>query len=373
MPRGGLAIVLLLALARSLSCIDSTLVSCEHVELTLHPRYAAFATDGPSVRTLPFSRELRLYAFDALDVWAPSPEEAQWILASASRARASERELLGEIDWHLTVVAIDRLPLDGSVELETFARTPATILVAWPTEPMLADALLRSIEKAARSLGHARAWPSSSSAFEAFASELAAHTLGRLFEHEYGHLAVLARHPEPVRAGGRYGTSLPDWLEESIAMAFTPRLPEAWLHSLTAVRQTRHSLAEFVASEHPGAYEEVAHSAPSPWLEIEARILMDGEPEPVARSGVAELYYPFSDVFAAFVVDAAGPAALRELLDATLVSGPAGTGWPDVPAGSRLPASVEQLESAFDAWLARQPTEPGEQGPPGMPPPGGGR
>ncbi len=258
-------------------------------------------------------------------------------------------------------MAIDRLPQDESIELVEFARTPETLVIAWPTESMLAASLRAAIQETARGLGYGPMRDSGPDAFSEFAAAIARESLAPVLEHEYGHLAVAARVHEPDGSGGAgYGTSLPDWLEESIAMAFTPAPPEARAQAVAAIRRSSLPVTRFVADRHPGAARVGGAGGAKPWVEIEATIRIEGAPRSSEAPTVANLYYPFSQLFGEFLVDTAGPGALGELLALALSTNGPETGWPDVPEGSRLPEDAAALEAAFSAWLAAQPQEQGE-------------
>jgi hypothetical protein len=155
--------------------------------------------------------------------------------------------------------------------------------------------------------------------------------------HEIMHALTMARFyadSDAVEHGG-YGTPLPDWFEEGIAIWAEPaesRLGR--LEQARALSEHRRDLATILRSAHPAAAD------PS--------IIAARPGAAVPRDEALRAFYPQAIAVIAFVHEAGGTAAMHELA-ARLVRKPgdplALLGLPGLPAGEA------ELLTAWDRWL----------------------
>jgi hypothetical protein len=144
---------------------------------------------------------------------------------------------------------------------------------------------------------------------------------------------------------GGYGTPLPDWFEEGIAIWAEPEASRSGrLRQAQALPAERRQLFKILAGEHPVA-ANAALLAPQPGATV-------------PRDEALRAFYPQAFAVLSFVFDAGGAAAVREL-GQRLVRNPA-----DTRALLRLPglpAAEGELANAWDRWLLESPSASADQ------------
>jgi hypothetical protein len=155
--------------------------------------------------------------------------------------------------------------------------------------------------------------------------------------HEVMHALTMAGFYGEGGADGHdgYGTPLPDWFEEGIAIWAEPESSRRGrLRQAQALPAERRQLLVILAGEHPVA-RNGALLAPQPGAAV-------------PRDEALRAFYPQALAVLSFVFDAGGAAAVREL-GQRLVRNPA-----DTRALLRLPglpAAERDLVAAWDRWL----------------------
>jgi hypothetical protein len=159
--------------------------------------------------------------------------------------------------------------------------------------------------------------------------------------HEIAHMLLAAHLSDsgvPVSAGqGGYGTPLPDWLDEAVAIWVEPAksraerlgearaLPGAWL-----------DLGAIMYGAHPGAANPAVMA------------MRDGAPPPADLALAA--FYPRSIALLGFVFDLGGSAAVQTLVGSLLAD--AGAGPRALLSLPGMPEDAETLRDAWRSWLA---------------------
>jgi len=157
--------------------------------------------------------------------------------------------------------------------------------------------------------------------------------------HEIAHALLAARFygddDAPMPRGG-YGTPLPDWLDEGVAIWAEPlKSREKRLAQARALPAARLDLQTILSSPHPGAGNAAALA------------MRDGAPPP--RDEALHAFYPQSIAVLGFVFDAGGRAAVVELAR-RLVRDPDHTA--PLAGLPGLPADPAALQAAWEEWLA---------------------
>lgn len=185
-------------------------------------------------------------------------------------------------------------------------------------------------------------WPSSDAmAVRAGTSAAAtAHARAQWREtlpHEIGH-ALTAAHffPDGEFTADGYGTPLPDWFEEGLAIWAEPmRHRDRRLAAARALPRDRLDLRAILSGEHPAARDAAALTA------------RDGAAPPVDDD--LWDFYPQSFAVLAFLHDRGGPDAVRELATRFM----AGRTDPDTVVGlPGLPDTFEAVEADWSDWIA---------------------
>lgn len=183
-------------------------------------------------------------------------------------------------------------------------------------------------------------WPSTRALSAAHGATGAAHAQWReVLPHEVMHALTMAAFYRGGGAGGHggYGTPLPDWFEEGIAIWGEPE--ESRLGRIRQARRlpaARQDLAGILAAAHPVAGNATL-MAPVP-----------GAPAP--RDESLRAFYPQSIAVLSFVLDAGGTAAIRELA-VRLVADPGdGAALVGLPG---LPPDRGGLEAEWRRWLSQ--------------------
>jgi hypothetical protein len=155
--------------------------------------------------------------------------------------------------------------------------------------------------------------------------------------HELMHALTMAGFYGEGRVDGHegYGTPLPDWFEEGIAIWAEPAASRRGrLRQAQALPADRRQLSVILAGEHPVA-ANLSMLAPQPGAAV-------------PRDEALLAFYPQAIAVLSFVFDAGGAAAVREL-GQRLVRDPA-----DMRALLRLPglpAAERDLVAAWNRWL----------------------
>jgi hypothetical protein len=158
--------------------------------------------------------------------------------------------------------------------------------------------------------------------------------------HEVAH-ALTAAHffPEGRFASTGYGTPLPDWFEEGLAIWAEPRASRK--SRVAAARQLpahRLDLASILTMRHPAAGDAAALA------------VRDGAAPPADQA--LWDFYQQSVAVLAFIHDLGGPAAVRALASRFM----AGRAGPDALVGlPGLPATFDAVAAAWRNWLALPP------------------
>lgn len=155
--------------------------------------------------------------------------------------------------------------------------------------------------------------------------------------HETAHALMSARF-YPDHTGGEaagYGTPLPDWLDEAVAIWAEPEASRALrLAQARALPAVKRDLRAILESPHPAMANRAALA------------MRDGAPPPADEA--LRAFYPQSVAVLGFVHEAGGAAAVAELVR-RLTSDPA---TPVAIAGlPGLPEDFDGVVAAWDAWI----------------------
>jgi hypothetical protein len=239
-----------------------------------------------------------------------------------------------------------------------------------------------------RAEGWRMIWPSSEqirirhgSDLETSVEEELAHQWQTVLPHEIGHL-MLTRHLGPVRpvSDDQYGTHLPDWFDEAVAVWMEPvdsREPEyeqmrrtsPFVPDLKALLEWTHPVVKADMGE--GSVEIVVHlpcarASECPgrgrWdetMEVRTRRFLDGDvvvdtmysAAPLSAENPMDAYfYAYSAALLRYVIGNGGTPALNELLARWRVN----PHVPDPLVGlPGLPATAEDLEDDWIRWFRR--------------------
>ncbi|HEX7049193.1 MAG TPA: hypothetical protein VF188_03190 [Longimicrobiales bacterium] len=243
-----------------------------------------------------------------------APADVARARAACETARARFAELFGAPVPGVRVILQDRAGYRTGTQ-------GARAAVVWPTS----EAMTARVEGGAAAERHvAMQWR------EVLPHEIA-HTLlaARFFPEETGEGAG---DPE----GAVYGTPLPDWLDEGVAIWAEPlesrrrRLAQA-----RALPEARRDLRAILTSTHPGAGNAAALA------------VRDGAAVPPDEA--LRDFYPQSIAVLAFLYDRGGREAVRDLVRRIA----AGATLPAAVAGlPGLPARFEDVAAAWEEWLA---------------------
>jgi hypothetical protein len=226
---------------------------------------------------------------------------------ACAAARRRFGELLGSEAPRVRIVLSDRpgyrVGLDGG-----------TGIVHWPTGATLAEQAGRSIA----------------------AERTVAAQWREVLPHETMHaLMVAAFYPDGFTPEG-YGTPLPDWLEEGIGIWGEPAASrEIRLEQARSLSAARRDLTAILASTHPAATNRRLLAA------------RDSVPAP-ADDRTLWAFYPQSVAVVAFVHDAGGAAAVRELVRRLVADPQDDAALAGLPG---LPGSMPDVLDAWDAWM----------------------
>lgn len=160
--------------------------------------------------------------------------------------------------------------------------------------------------------------------------------------HEVMHALTMARFYSDGGADGHggYGTPLPDWFEEGIAIWGEPaHSREGRLRQARELPPARRDIAVILGSTHPVA-GNAAMMAPVPGA-------------PVPRDERLRAFYPQSIAALAFVHDVGGAGAVQELARRLVKA-------PDDPGAllslPGLPGDAQELAEAWESWMQRLPS-----------------
>lgn len=188
-------------------------------------------------------------------------------------------------------------------------------------------------------------WPSSqamtpSTEDSAAAEQHVAAQWREVLPHEISHLLLAVRffRDAPATRAGEYGTPLPDWLDEAVAIWAEP----------TESRDRRVEQARELPTEYRDLHTILSTPHPATGRSA-AYIARDGTARPADFTLWA--FYPQAIAVLAFVHEQGGTAATTELIRRLLsdLSEPAGS---DVLAGlPGLPSEAAAVEAAWNAWM----------------------
>jgi hypothetical protein len=209
--------------------------------------------------------------------------------------------------------------------------------------------------------------------------------------HEAGHIALRAAFPELTHTGtgAEYGTILPDWLDEAIAIAMEARdIREGRLRSVGSVTP---SLARLATMQHPNLVERVPIQALHGFTRSQRVVVPPctqcfwrpdslkgmyeitdtgvnaaGRPDTIVwywptdplldNSTEGRMFYPLSYALLRFIHHGGGPAAVRELI--RRYSRTPKTEIAPLAGLPGLPRSIAEFETAWLQFLKRLPPEP---------------
>jgi hypothetical protein len=164
------------------------------------------------------------------------------------------------------------------------------------------------------------------------------HQWRETLPHEIAHALTAAYFfPDGQFESTGYGTPLPDWFEEAMAIWAEPLASrDSRLAAARRLPAYRLDLGRILSMRHPAAGNDAALAVRDGALPPPDQALWD--------------FYQQSLAVLAFIHDLGGPAAVRELAS-RLVTGAPG---PDALAGlPGLPATFDEVTAAWRAWLDR--------------------
>jgi hypothetical protein len=162
--------------------------------------------------------------------------------------------------------------------------------------------------------------------------------------HEIAHLLLAARFfpDNPAAPAGGYGTPLPDWLDEAVAIWAEPDASrERRLQQARELPPARQDLRTILASPHPAAGRTASY---------------------IARDGTARqaddalwAFYPQAIAVLAFVHERGGPTAVQELVQ-RLIADP--TDPMPLSGHPEAPTEIDDLMAAWDDWMEIERSTP---------------
>jgi len=276
------------------------------------------AADGRPEPTRPTARPAVPEAGAGSDELGPAADETR-ARQACETARERFAELFGEPVPPVRILLWDRPGYRTGLQGERAA-------VVWPTSRVMA----------ARAKSAEAALPYVESQWN------------DVLPHEISHALLAARFFADERSGRHtgYGTPLPDWLDEGVAIwAETPRNRDARLRQARALPAERRDLLSILEMRHPGAGAT-------------AEAIRNGAAPPPDEALWA--FYPQSIAALAFVYDAGGADAIAELMR-RLLAAPVDASRPDPPSARDLlvdlpglPDDFEGVVAAWNAWLAAE-------------------
>jgi hypothetical protein len=188
-------------------------------------------------------------------------------------------------------------------------------------------------------------WPNTRALGSSVAGSAAmAAQWGEVLPHEVMHALTMARFFSGGGADGHggYGTPLPDWFEEGIAIwGEPPESRQGRLRQARALPAARLDLSHILQGSHPVA-GNAALMAPVP-----------GAPPP--RDEALRAFYPQSIAVLSFVFDAGGQAAVSELARRLLATSSSAAPLAGLPG---LPLDATAVDAAWQRWLRRTAASP---------------
>lgn len=228
--------------------------------------------------------------------------------AACAIARERFRELFGEPVPAVTIMVGDR---DGY----RTGLTRGKAAVLWPST----EAMRARVGTGARADGHiALQW-------------------NEVLPHEISHVLLAARFFPDAHGSGRapYGSPLPDWIDEGVAIWAEPEASRATrIAQARALPPERRSLVSILTTPHPAATDRDVLS------------IRDGAAIPDDQA--LWEFYPRAIAALSFLHDAGGRDATSELVRRLIAGAP----LPDAVEGlPGLPDDLPEIEAAFDRWL----------------------
>ncbi|MGH7477493.1 MAG: hypothetical protein ACRELD_14600 [Longimicrobiales bacterium] len=163
-----------------------------------------------------------------------------------------------------------------------------------------------------------------------------------ILPHEIAHVLLAARFfaEQAAGDGSEYGTPLPDWLDEGVAIwAESLGNRRTRLDDARALPERRRDLRAILGDSHPATGNS------------DILAIRDGAPPPDDEALWA--FYPQSIAVLDFVYDAGGSDATRELVE-RLLSDPECDPVSGLPG---LPADFSDVVAAWDRWIDRTRTQ----------------
>ena len=191
--------------------------------------------------------------------------------------------------------------------------------------------------------GAAVLWPTSATLAASMDEAQVEVQWREVLPHETAHALLTARFfPDMYIPQGEYGTPLPDWLDEGVAIWAEPAASRderiAQARALPAARQ---GLAGILGSRHPAMANAAA------W-----RMREGGAPP--ADDEALWAFYPQSIGVVAFVMDTGGAAAMAALAERVLAR-PGRQGMQVLAGLPGMPADEQGVLDAWGRWLGAAP------------------
>lgn len=317
-----------------------------------------------------------------LRVWSGRPEDAAAFVGLGEACLAAAERLLGDAELDLTLVATGVLPDLGEVELGAFARATDTAVIALPTDALLTEWTLDRIgEELAEG---PRSEVERGSVLRSFAEEPGLRQTARQMAdgtvmHEVGHVALLAlvRRRVGAHVVARYGTWLPDWIDEVVATAFEPPGYSDRERVRCTVLEQGHPLERYFALVHPhhaGGADAAAlrlanatDADATTWFsgsvdlkltDLTTRHASDAPAQPSSAPRepalpADQLFYAQSRLFGDYLLERSGAEGLRALVEDAIDGVEVESSISSGRAAGLLPATLAELQADWERWLAR--------------------
>lgn len=178
--------------------------------------------------------------------------------------------------------------------------------------------------------------------------------------HELGHSMFAATFwPQDQAAPElRYGSPAPDWLDEAVAILMEAELyrgrhEAAFLEVLRTSPGDIPPVSEFLQMEHPmtGDARSALLAGGGRESDSGVQVMVSSGP----GSTRVTRFYGQSIMFASFLIESSGDTGILGPISASLAEGGTFAGWlANFGPQHGLPASIERLEAAWDAWCERR-------------------
>ncbi|MGY0632586.1 hypothetical protein [Luteimonas sp. A478] len=288
----------------------------------------------------------------AVHGWAYAPDEA-----SAARAAEALDAAASDFQRHL-----GRIPPRGALVLsKSFDQEASTrfseefglgYVQVWLDAAVQRAMLERTLRQAMPDIDDAK--------LEAVLDTQGGEGHANTLRHELGHSMFAATFwPQDQAAPEeRYGSPAPDWLDEAAAMLmeadlYRGRHEAAFLEVLRTTPEHISPVSEFVQMEHPMTADARAALLAGGGQESDSGVQVMASSGP--DSTRVTRFYGQSIMFANFLIESSRDTGILGPISAALAEGSTFAGWLENSGPQHgLPASIERLETAWDAWCQRR-------------------